>query len=238
MQHNCILPRALRGSLFASPRNDDPQELFKQINATLEQFRDRHTARLNGVEASVGNLTESFAAMQGQLNAGGGAVFGASSLPTDPDYSRTFASYFRRGDGEESLRSANAAGERAMIQAAMSVGDNSSGGYLAPLEWDRRIGEALRTVSPMRRIAKVQTTGVNAFSTLWNNDQWGSGWVGETAARPQTTNASLSPIVFASGEIYAMPATTQRSTSNSGLPTASTPSSPGRKASRFSAATA
>lgn len=67
-----------------------------------------------------------------------------------------------------------------------------------------------RSVDSMRRLAKVVPTSVGAFSTLWNNDQWGSGWVGETAARPQTSNASLSPITFASGEIYAMPAATQR----------------------------
>lgn len=215
MQH-FPLPRALRGSLFASatPRAlANAQHIYaagrgeapsiENIDRAVRDFITRH-------DETVGNLTESVAAMQNQLNAGGSAVFGASALPTDPDYSRTFASYFRRGDGEESLRSANAVGERATIQAAMSVGDNSSGGYLAPVEWDRRISEALRAVSPMRRIANVQTTGVNAYSTLWNSDAWGSGWVGETAARPQTSNASLSPIVFASGEIYAMPATTQR----------------------------
>jgi HK97 family phage major capsid protein len=41
-------------------------------------------------------------------------------------------------------------------------------------------------------------------------ETWGSGWVGETAARPITTSSSLAPIVFATGEIYAMPAATQR----------------------------
>lgn len=216
MQHNYVTgqkaapPAALRGSMFATPRNsDDPQELFRQINATLSDLGSRHDTNIGNVRERVDNLTESLSAMQRQFEGGGGFI-GSAALPTDPDYSRTFASYFRRGDGEETLRGANAVGERATIQAAMSVGDNSSGGYLAPVEWDRKIGEALRAVSPMRRLASVQATGVNAYSTLWNNEQWGSGWVGETAARPQTTNASLSPIVFASGEIYAMPATTQR----------------------------
>ena len=92
----------------------------------------------------------------------------------------------------------------------MSVGSNTDGGYLAPVEWDRKLHEAQRATSPMRRIATVQPTGVGAYTTLWNNDQWGSGWVGETAARPQTSTASLAPITFAAGEIYAMPAATQR----------------------------
>jgi HK97 family phage major capsid protein len=62
----------------------------------------------------------------------------------------------------------------------------------------------------MRRLATVQGTSVGAYSTIWNTDTWGSGWVGETAARPQTTTASLAPLTFRSGEIYAMPAATQQ----------------------------
>ena len=61
----------------------------------------------------------------------------------------------------------------------------------------------------MRRISQVVTTGRAAYSTLWSGDQWGSGWVGETASRPATTTASLAPIVIPAGEIYAMPAATQ-----------------------------
>lgn len=92
----------------------------------------------------------------------------------------------------------------------MTVGDNSSGGYLAPVEWDRQILQQQRVRSPLRRIAKVVSTSVGAFTSLWSNDQWGSGWVGETAARPITTTASLSALTFASGEIYANAAITQR----------------------------
>ncbi|QNP46876.1 phage major capsid protein [Sphingomonas sediminicola] len=70
--------------------------------------------------------------------------------------------------------------------------------------------EAQRATSPMRRLATVQPTSVGAFTKLWDAKNWGSGWVGETAARPQTTSTQLAPIPFASGEIYAMPAATQR----------------------------
>jgi HK97 family phage major capsid protein len=56
----------------------------------------------------------------------------------------------------------------------------------------------------------VQVTSVGAFTSLWSNDAWGTGWVGETAARPQTSTPLLSPIPFASGEIYANAAATQR----------------------------
>jgi HK97 family phage major capsid protein len=62
----------------------------------------------------------------------------------------------------------------------------------------------------MRRLSQVVTTGRAAYSTLWTNDQYGSGWVGETASRPATSNAVFTPLVFPAGEIYAMPVVTQR----------------------------
>lgn len=198
------LPIAMRragGSVMAAgPQN--AEAMFNQINDLL-------TTRFGEHDSQIDNLTTAMQAIQTQVDAGGSAG-SIAHVPIDRDYSTAFASYFRRGDGEDTLRAANAIGERATVQAAMSIGDNSSGGYLAPVEWDRQLQQRQRSSSPMRRIAQVQTTTVGAYSTLWNGDQWGSGWVGETAARPQTTMTNLAPIVFEAGEIYAYPAATQR----------------------------
>lgn len=198
------VPVALRRTggrvMAAAPSTVDG--MFNQLDSLL---RDGFQQRDQQIE----NLETALNAVQSQVNAGGVSVVG-SILPVEPDYTRAFASYFRRGDGEDVLKSANASGERATVQAAMSIGDNSSGGYLAPVEWDRKLLEQQRATSPMRRLATVQSTTVAAFSTLWNSDAWGSGWVGETAARPLTSSSTLAPITFAAGEIYAMPAATQR----------------------------
>lgn len=202
-------PRALRGPV----RAETQEQLLAQINAAVGDLSTKLKARLSGCEETVQNLVDSMTSMQRSVDANLIGSPGASAItPVDSDYSRAFANYFRKGDSsaEEEVRAANAVGDRAAIRAAMSVGSDSDGGYLAPVEWDRNINQAQVATSPMRRLAKVVPTSVGAFSTLWNNDQWGSGWVGETAARPQTSNASLSPITFASGEIYAMPAATQR----------------------------
>jgi HK97 family phage major capsid protein len=197
--------------VFASPRNDDPQALFEQIQATLRDNHDRTSTRLNGCEETITNLTNSLSGMQQQINSGGGfANTSPAIVSVEPEYTNVFASFVRKGDGEQRLSEFNAAGDRAAIQAAMSVGSDNNGGYLAPVEWDRQISKAQVATSPMRRLARVQTTSVGAFSTLWATGNPGSGWVGETAARPQTTNPTLEPITFAAGEIYAMPSATQR----------------------------
>ncbi|MBX7460818.1 phage major capsid protein [Qipengyuania huizhouensis] len=189
-------PRAMIGA----PRAEtDTAGLLRELNGAFADFKAQHQNELRDIEAS---LVERIA--------GSGNITPRDAMPTDPEYSTAFASYFRKGDNEQPLREANATGQRLAIQNAMSTGTNSDGGYLAPVEWDRRIQQRLRDASPMRSICQVQTTSNGAFTTLWNSDEWGTGWVGETAARPQTTTASLSQITFEAGEIYAMPAATQR----------------------------
>ena len=188
-------PRAMIGA----PRAETEADMIRQLSGAFADFKAQHQAEIRDIEAS---LVERIAVS--------GSSAPRDAMPTDPDYTRAFSSYFRKGDNEEPLREANASGQRLAIQNAMSVGTNSDGGYLAPVEWDRRIQQKLRDASPMRSICQVQTTSNGGYSTLWNNDAWGSGWVGETAARPQTSTASLSQLTFEAGEIYAMPAATQR----------------------------
>lgn len=207
MTKSIQFPRALAGSVFATPRSDDPQALFQQINATLDQMRVRNNARLDGLEETVTNLT---GALQAVDRSGGITNTSPAVIPVDAEYTSIFTSFVRRGDGEQRISELQSHGQRSAIHAALSVGDNESGGYLAPVEWDRQIAKAQVATSPMRRLAKVQTTSVGAFTTLWQSGNPGSGWVGETAVRPQTTTPTFAPITFAAGEIYANPAATQR----------------------------
>jgi HK97 family phage major capsid protein len=202
MQHisSIQFPRALAHGGFRVRAEQTPQQLFAELRTAIEGFRDSHNERIENIEAALNSI-----------GAGNPAITApALNAIPDPEYSRTFASYFRKGDGDDILRKANAAGERATIQASMSVGTAGDGGYLAPSEWDRKISEAQKSISPMRRLATVQATSVGAYTTLWNTEAWGSGWVGETAARPQTSSTALMQVPFSTGEIYAMPAVTQR----------------------------
>lgn len=196
------IPRAVR----ACPRpraESDPRAMVAEITKAFGQFRAKNETRWTNAQAAIDDLSGRIAAL------GLGGAGSGGRAPDDPEYTRTFAGYFRSGHGEQDLREANASGERARIQAAMSSGSSGDGGYLAPVEWDRNIVKGLQAASPLRAICTVIETTGPGYSTVWNNGQWGSGWVGETASRPQTTTASLAPIVFKPGEVYAQPAITQ-----------------------------
>ncbi len=200
-------PRALQRGLLAvraqAPRPGNITSI-EDLNAAFTNFKAHYDERQNRIEAALDEGAVQSAALK--LNGIGGEI------SPEPEYTKTFAAYFQKGstEAEATLKEANAQGTRATIQAAMSVGDNSSGGYLAPVEWDRKILKEQLARSPMRRLATVKQTGVGAYTTLWNAGGWGSGWVGETAARPATETADLRPLEFATGEIYAEPAATQR----------------------------
>lgn len=196
---SAIMGRGIRAE------GDDARALISQIGANITEMRTRTESRLNDIEAHINASAASAAAavLNGGIHDG---------QPTDPDYRATFASYLRAGsrDAETSLRELNATGNRQEIRASFSEGSNSAGGYIAPVEWDRQIRTSQRALSPLRRIAQVQVTNRNGYSTLWNNQGWGSGWVGETAERPLTGTPTFTPLVFPVGEIYAQPAATQR----------------------------
>jgi HK97 family phage major capsid protein len=94
--------------------------------------------------------------------------------------------------------------------AAVSVGTAADGGYLAPIEWDRTITDKLKQISPIRENAQVISISGPGFSRVYNDGVIGSGWVGETAARPATTTPGLTTLTYTPGEIYANPAITQQ----------------------------
>lgn len=196
-----VTPRA--HGLVAVCANAPAPKTMDEIARSFEAFKANFNRRQDTLEEAVQamNLAQSL-----------GNHFGGE--PVDREYTQSFDAYARRGDraveAVSKLRDANETGERHAIQASMSSGDSSAGGYLAPTEWDRTIAKAQRAKSPMRRLAQVVNTTVGAYSTIWNDNAWGSGWVGETAARPQTTTPTLATITFGHGEIYANPAITQR----------------------------
>jgi HK97 family phage major capsid protein len=177
-----------------------------ELAENFEAFKTNYDEKVERLEDAFDRSAATISALQ---------VSGVGSAPgrghvEDPAYSRAFAELLRSGQNEEQIRAANRTGRRAEIMASMSVGTPGSGGYLAPTEWNREINAAQITLSPMRQLAKVVTTGVGAFSTVWNARGLGSGWVGETASRPETAGLTLAPINFAAGEIYANVAATQQ----------------------------
>jgi HK97 family phage major capsid protein len=107
------------------------------------------------------------------------------------------------------VRSGENTGLKHLETKALSVSSGPDGGYLAPASMERDVLERLRAISPVRGIATVRTVSVGTYKRAATAGVPISGWVGETAARPETNAATLSELSFPAMELYAMPAATQ-----------------------------
>ncbi|QZH76369.1 MAG: phage major capsid protein [Erythrobacter sp.] len=83
------------------------------------------------------------------------------------------------------------------------------GGYAVPREIDAMIAAELKDVSPIRALAQVVQVGTSGYRKLVTTGGVASGWVGETAARPETDTPEFAEIAPPSGELYANPAASQ-----------------------------
>jgi HK97 family phage major capsid protein len=214
MQNNLRGASALGRGLIAV-RAEAPANI-ETLARGFEAFKETHTRQLDELKKGIADvvtaeqlekinaaLTElqtavdDQAKIQAAAKLGNGGVIG--DIQSDPEYTAAFKAHMRKGDKAP-----------ADIVAAMSRGTDADGGYLAPIEWDRTIGEKLKRISPMRQESRVITISVAGFKKYFGDRNVGSGWVGETASRPQTSTPQIGTLDFIPGELYANPAITQQ----------------------------
>ena len=148
-------------------------------------------------EADVAQLREELAQLKARVEtqavaAGRPALSGAKSQASP------FAeNYLRKGL------------ETGVELKALSSATDAAGGYAVPEELDAEIGRLLTSISPIRAIANVVKVGSAGYRKLVAAGGTPSGWVGETAPRPQTGTPTFIEIAPPFGELYANPAASQ-----------------------------
>lgn len=166
---------------------DKEIEDLKKGSAEAKAAADKADGEIAKLQASIDDLAVQIAAAQ--MNGGAGKPDKEAQAAID-----AAVSFMKSGE----------------IRADLKKSDDSNGGYLVPKEWDKTITDKLHTVSPLRRLFKVQTTSKPRFSKLYNMHGATSGWVGEEDARNKTDTPTFKSLDFDTGEIYANPAATQQ----------------------------
>jgi HK97 family phage major capsid protein len=92
---------------------------------------------------------------------------------------------------------------------SLTIGTDSAGGVAVPREIDSIIDITLKAVSPIRSIASVVNVGTANYRKLIAVNGVASGWVAETASRPETGTETFVEIAPPMGELYANPAASQ-----------------------------
>jgi HK97 family phage major capsid protein len=107
------------------------------------------------------------------------------------------------------LRRGLEAGLNTLELKALNITTAAEGGYAVPESLDKLIEVKLRDISPMRTIANTVSVGSADYKKLVALSGIASGWVAETAARPETQTPNFAEIAPPMGELYANPAATQ-----------------------------
>lgn len=191
----------------------DIGEVAKELKGAFEEFKKSNDKELEAIKAEKNKLEEK----TNQLNEKLGEI---DQLKADLEkelksakrpgalkgdieaHKKAFMQFVRKGvdDGLADLQ-----------QKAVQVAVETDGGYAVPEELDRTLLEILKDESPMRRVCNSITIGTSDYKKLVSLGGAGSGWVGETDARPATGTPTLAQIAATMGEIYANPQATQTS---------------------------
>lgn len=176
--------------------NDDRLAALERRSADVvaDEKVDRINKALDEQKRALDALT---------LEAGRPALGAERKSHTDRDVQErksAFDRYVRKGDagGLDALE----------MKSAFSAGSSADGGYTVPLEIETTIDDILAKASPIRSIATVRQIGGNVYRKPIATTGPATGWVAETASRPQTDTPTLAVIDFPAMELYAMPAAT------------------------------
>lgn len=94
----------------------------------------------------------------------------------------------------------------------LATDSDVDGGYLVPVNMANAIIEKLIQFSPVRELANVMaiSRGDTLEIPVEGSTEFAGGWVGERAARSETTSAKLAHVLITAHEMYANPFVTQK----------------------------
>ena len=201
------------------PGTPEARAAMHEMMAAFEAFKGANDARLDEIERKrsvdalleekVARIDQAVGAAQARLDrvvsegrrpelCGGSPSGGfAATSPMKGEEKSAFDGYLKTG-----------ASFGLELKAGLSTASNSAG-HVVPEQTERAIERRLMAGSPMREIATVRTVGAGVFMKPVSTAGVASGWVAETAARPETDPATLALLQFPSADLYANPAATQ-----------------------------
>jgi HK97 family phage major capsid protein len=87
---------------------------------------------------------------------------------------------------------------------ALTVSNDTTGGYLAPPEYVRELLKTVTEISPIRSIARVRNTGQRSVQVPKRTGQFAAQWVAESGTRSETTGYTVGLEEIPAHEYYAL----------------------------------
>ncbi len=188
-------------------------EAFDDFRRTFETFKEGNDKKLDELErkgaadvVTVEKVERISKALDEQKRAMDQYVLRGRRPPLGLEGPRSAVNLEHKAAFDAYVRGGNEDGLRAIERKSLAVG--SDGGYVVPEETEREIGRRLASVSPIRGISGIRQVSGNVYKKPFAITGAATGWVGETAARPETAAPTLAELAFPAMELYAMPAAT------------------------------
>jgi HK97 family phage major capsid protein len=212
-----------RGLVGVRADAGDATKILVELQKTFEDFKAERDKELADIKAGMADVvqTEKVDRINAELtkltkeidsvNAAMAALkIGGAGNDHDPDkaeHAQAFDRFFRKG--------VDAGLADLEVKAKLTTQSDPDGSYLVPEETEAGIDRVLGTVSTIRSLSRVINISTDTYKKLVNMGGATSGWVGEEDARTGTATPTLREIAINTGELYAMPASTQKSLDDS-----------------------
>ena len=178
--------------LEALEKGDSTAEIdsqLSQIEAKLNSFEDINQ-KLVAAEQSQVQVKEQMEKLETALKR---PNTGMESKQVD-EYMSAFDTYCRKG----------LEGLDVMERKALTVSNDSTGGYLAPPEYVRELLKTVTEISPIRSIARIRSTGQRSIQIPKRTGQFAAAWVSESGTRSETTGYQVGLEELPAHEHYAL----------------------------------
>ena len=196
----------------------DINDAVGNLANAFEEFKSTNDARLGEIEKKGGadvltsekldRINSDLSKLQSDVTEIGkksNRIGASGDDQVQDEHKQAFNAWARKGN--ENQKSELESIER---KAITEGGGDASGGLLFPKVVEAGVRDDLRTLSPIRSRATVVQVSSDDYRFLRNLRGLQTGWVAETAARPETATPTLSETRVPMGEIYANPAVSQR----------------------------
>jgi HK97 family phage major capsid protein len=186
----------------------DLGEAFAELMHGFEAFKEQNDRRLSEIErrGAADPLTaEQVARLERRMDE---LALKAARPQLATTAARTGSGLAHKAAFDGYVRKGETAALSRLEGKALSVGSDPDGGYLVPDETERTVLSSLKSISPIRAIAGNRQVSSSVYKKPFSISGPGTGWVGETAARPETSTPTLAELSFPTMELYAMPAAT------------------------------
>ena len=164
-------------------------EKLAKVEAKMDSYEDINQ-KLTVAEANAENIKSQLEKLETVVKRPNS---GFESKQVD-EYMEAFDKYCRKG----------LEGLDAVEKKALTVSNDSTGGYLAPPEYVRELIKDVTEISPIRSIARVRSTGQRSVQIPKRTGTFAAQWVAESGTRSETTGYTVGLEELPAHEYYAL----------------------------------